>query len=346
MRCYYSKYILHFRTPGGTSRGVLKDKITYFIFLEVNGKVAIGECNLFHGLSYDDRSGYEEKLKQVCKRLPEEREGVLSALDEWPSIYFGVETLLKDLNGGCNRILYPEVISDKGFTIPTNALIWMGSHDEMMRQILDKLKAGYSSIKLKVGAIDFKAELELIRYIRREFSCDEVEIRLDANGAFPVHDALDKLNQLARYEIHYIEQPIKAGQWQEMAAIVEKAPFKVALDEDLIGLIEPSQKAALMNTVKPHMLILKPALIGGFASSDEWMKAVESQGGEWVITSALESNIGLNAIAQYAMTKHCLYPQGLGTGMLFTNNIPAPYSVDTKGLHFHPDKYWDLSQIL
>lgn len=345
MRCSFTRFTLHFKRPAGTSRGILHDKETYFLMLNDGSRTAYGECNRFRGLSYDDRDGYDEKLAEVCKRLPADRDDVLIGLSEWPSIMFGVETVLKDIENGSRQIIFPESVSGNGFSIPTNGLIWMGSKEEMIHQISGKLKEGYTSIKLKIGAIDFETELALMRFIRQQFTRDEVEIRTDANGAFSPAEALEKLKRISEFEVNYIEQPIRAGQWQEMAALAEASPVPIALDEELTGITTTEKRRALMDTIAPQMLILKPALIGGFRAADEWMSLIEDRGGQWVITSALESNVGLNAIAQYTATKSPSLPQGLGTGQLYTNNFPSPYSVDAKGLHYHQDKNWDLSTI-
>ncbi|HMU98244.1 MAG TPA: o-succinylbenzoate synthase [Chitinophagales bacterium] len=346
MNCYFKKYALKFKQPGGTSRGVLYEKETYFIFLQNEEKTAIGECNRFTKLSYDDRPNYEAKLAEICSRLPDEMEAVLQELTEWPSIFFGIEMLLKDWGNGGNRIIFPEAINENGFTIPTNGLIWMGSKESMLQQIKLKLDANYKSIKLKIGAIDFDTELELLQYIRKQFSVDEVEIRLDANGAFIYQEAKEKIKQLSDFGISYIEQPINTGQWQDMAALCNNSPIKIALDEELIGIQNSSKRKALIDTIQPQILILKHALIGGFYAADEWKKLIENNGGTWVITSALESNIGLNAIAQYTALKCSDYAQGLGTGQLFTNNFPAPYSIDANGLHYHKNQKWDLSALI
>lgn len=346
MQCFFKKYTLHFSKPGGTSRGVLHHKDTYFIFLRDGGTTAVGECNRFVHLSYDDRSDYEEKLAEVCRLLPEEMENILPRLREWPSIVFGVETLIKDFRNGGRRIIFPEAIHDNGFTIPINGLIWMGTKEAMKEQISVKLREGFTSIKLKIGAIDFTTELELCHFIRKQFSHKEVEIRTDANGAFSVKEALEKIKRLSGYHISYIEQPIKAGQWQEMAALVESSPVKIALDEELIGVLDSDLQQKLIQTISPHLLILKPALIGGFTATDHWKKLIEENDGSWVITSALESNIGLNAIAQYTVLGLSGYAQGLGTGSLYTNNIPSPYTADAQGLHYQPHKNWDLSLLV
>lgn len=345
MTCTFKKYILHFRKPGGTSRGILYDKETFILILRDREKTAYGECNLFRNLSCDDREGYEGKLAEVCIQLPVEKETILSRLTEWPSIYFGMETVLKDWENGSGQVIFPNAIKKNGFSVPINGLVWMGSEEEMKKQIAAKLKAGYTSIKLKIGAIDFDKEIALLKFIRDRFTEEEVEIRLDANGAFKYREAKEKLKRISDYQINYIEQPIKSGQWEEMALLSENSPVKIALDEELVGVLSLEKKKKLIETIKPQILILKPALAGGFSSCDEWKKLIEEQGGSWVITSALESNIGLNAIAQYAASDNVAMPQGLGTGQLFTNNFPSPLLVDSNGLHYHPNRSWDFSLL-
>ncbi len=345
MVCSFKKYTLHFKRSAGTSRGVLKDKDTYILMINDESGTAYGECNRFTGLSYDDLPGYEEKLADICRRLPSEKQHLLAELSDWPSIYFGVETALKDVENGCKQIIFPEGFSNSGFTIPANGLIWMGTKEEMERQVKQKLQEGYTSIKFKIGAIDFNTELALLKYVRNQFNEQEVEIRVDANGAFSSKEAKEKIRRISEFGVHYIEQPIKAGQWQEMAALAEDTPVKIALDEELIGINDPGRRRKLVETISPQMLILKPALVGGFSACDAWKELIESRGGSWVITSALESNIGLNAIAQYAAQHTTTIAQGLGTGQLFTNNFPSPYSTDSKGLHYHCDKNWDFSLL-
>ena len=341
----FIKYTLRFINPGGTSRGVLRTKDTCIVRWQDGQKVAYGECNMFKGLSYDDRPGYEDMLSEVCSRVAEEQETILDTLHEWPSIQFGVETLLKDWQNGGHHIIFPEAFGASGFTVPANGLIWMSDKATMQAQIDIKLKEGFTSIKLKIGAIDFGMELDLIKYIRSKFSADEVEIRVDANGAFGFAEAREKIKRLSDFDISYIEQPIRAGLWQEMAALAEDSPVKIALDEELIGIVDEQEQQRLINTIRPQLLIIKPALIGGFAKGDTWKRMIEASGGSWVITSALESNIGLNAIAQYAAKERSAYAQGLGTGQLFSNNFQAPYTVDASGLHYHPFQPWDFKLL-
>lgn len=345
MRCTFKKYTLRFINPGGTSRGVLHQKDTYILILKEGERNAYGECNLFKSLSCDDRPGYEDKLAAICRRLPDEKEKILPGLRQWPSIYFGVETVLRDRSNGSCRIIFPESVSPSGFSIPINGLIWMSDKQTMKEQIINKLKEGYRSIKLKIGAIDFESELGLLKFIRSQFRENEVELRVDANGAFLYEEAKEKIKRLSDYHVNYIEQPIKPGRWQEMAALAENTPVKIALDEELIGITSIREKKRLIDTIAPQILILKPALLGGFTSCDEWKKLIEDRGGSWVITSALESNIGLNAIAQYAAVDKGTMAQGLGTGQLFENNFSSPYTVDSNGLHYHCDKNWDFTLL-
>ncbi len=341
----FIKYTLKFIHSGGTSRGVLRTKDTYIVRWQDRQKVAYGECNMFQGLSYDDRTDYEGKLRDVCSRVVTEQEDILDTLHEWPSIQFGIETLLKDRYNGGQHIIFPEAFGAAGFTVPANGLIWMSDKNTMLEQINIKLKAGFTSIKLKIGALDFGSELDLIKYIRSQFTEDEVEIRVDANGAYDFEDAREKIKQLSDFGISYIEQPIRAGQWQEMAALAENSPVKIALDEELIGIVYEQEQRNLIDTIRPQLLIIKPALIGGFTEGDAWKRMIEATGGSWVITSALESNIGLNAIAQYTAQECSDYAQGLGTGQLFSNNFPSPYTVDASGLHYHPFQPWDFNLL-
>ena len=347
LQCNYHKYRLKFINPGGTSRGVLHEKETFIISLSGTdcGRIAFGECNLFRGLSDDDRPGYEEKLANICRRLPIEKESVLSTLRDWPSIYFGVETLLKDWENGCNKIIFSGDFVENKAGININGLIWMGSKDEMLFQIKKKLEDGFQCLKMKIGAIDFESELEVLHFIRKQFNADEITIRVDANGAFEVKDAAEKIKRLSAFDIHSIEQPIKAGQWQEMARLISVSEVPVALDEELIGIHSSEQKKQLLETIRPPFIILKPVLAGGFSGSDEWIYLIEKQGGSWWITSALESNIGLNAIAQYTSTKNNRLPQGLGTGKLYSNNFDSPLKIESGKLFYDKNARWNMANL-
>ncbi|GGD91982.1 o-succinylbenzoate synthase [Planktosalinus lacus] len=341
----YKKHILNFKHPGGTSRGVLKTKETWFLIINDGGKVGYGECGILRKLSADDRPDYEEKLKWVCENIHLGQEALYDALTEFPSIQTGVETAFLSLEAKQPFELFPSEFSRGKASIPINGLVWMGDKAFMMHQIKEKLASGFRCIKMKIGAIDFETEIALLKSIRKEYAADDIELRVDANGAFQPKEALEKLKRLSEMQIHSIEQPIKAGQWDEMAQLCEITPIPIALDEELIGVFDIEQKKNMLQTIQPQYIILKPSLIGGFHGSDTWIEIAENQNCGWWITSALESNVGLNAIAQYTFTKKSKLPQGLGTGSLFTNNIEAPLEVKNGLLKYNIHKEWNLKQL-
>lgn len=341
----FKKYILNFKQAGGTSRGVLHTKETFFIHLKDKSKSGIGECGLFRGLSSDDVPEYEEKLAWVCENIPLGLTYLLGELRHFPSIQFGLEQAFLSLNTPDNFILFPSDFTKGVASIPINGLIWMGSKEFMNQQIKEKLKSGFTTIKLKIGAIDFDTELELLASIRKEFSSDEIELRVDANGAFTPKNALEKLKRLSDLQLHSIEQPIKPKQWEYMAELCEKTALPIALDEELIGIFDSTKKQELLHQIKPQYIILKPSLIGGNAGSKEWIQAAKEQNISWWITSALESNIGLNAIAQFTYQLQTVMPQGLGTGSLFTNNFDSPLHVKKGHLFYDNSLQWNLNNL-
>ena len=343
IKANYKKYILNFKNPSGTSRGILRTKETWFIILEENGKTGIGETGLFRGLSIDDVSNYEEKLIWVCKNINLGLDKLLSEVIDFPSIQFGLEQAFLSLKSEDKFQLFPSQFTGGEKSIPINGLVWMGEKEFMKNQIKEKLKTGFSCIKMKIGAIDFDTEIELLKSIRKEFSSKEIELRVDANGAFNPKKALEKLQILSELEIHSIEQPIKQGQVNEMAQLCAKTPLPIALDEELIGVFSLEEKQQLLETIQPQYIILKPSLIGGFAGSKEWINLAEHNNCGWWITSALESNIGLNAIAQFTDTLQSNLPQGLGTGGLFTNNFESPLEVINGTLQYNPNKIWNFN---
>ncbi|WP_299671673.1 o-succinylbenzoate synthase [uncultured Polaribacter sp.] len=345
IKASYKKYILNFKNPSGTSRGILRTKETWFIILEKEGKQGIGETGLFRGLSVDDVPQYEEKLKWVCAHINEGLEKLLSEVIDFPSIQFGLEQAFLSLKSKHKFDLFPSEFTQGKQGIPINGLVWMGDKKFMKTQIQEKLKTGFSCIKMKIGAINFDAEIDLLKSIRKEFSAKEIALRVDGNGAFSPNEALEKLEQLSQLEIHSIEQPIKQGQLQEMASLCEKTPLPIALDEELIGVFTSEEKKRIIETVKPQFIILKPSLVGGFSGSKEWIKFAENNHIDWWITSALESNIGLNAIAQFTYTLENKLPQGLGTGGLFTNNFKSPLEVKNGTLQYNNSKRWDAEII-
>ena len=322
------KRILHFKQPAGTSRGVYTERNIWLIHLSDGKRTGIGECAPLPDLSSDALPDvqYETKLQQFCEDFCQSGEINYEAMRDYPSMLFGLETAVQALS----EPLFDTPFSRGEEGIPINGLVWMGRYDEMLQRMEEKLKKGFRCVKLKIGAIDFEQEFDLIKRIRDRFSFHEVELRLDANGAFKYEEALYKLELLSQYAIHSIEQPIRQGQWAYMAELCRESPLPIALDEELIGVNDPEMKGHMLNIIKPRYIILKPSLHGGMMGCREWIETAKEQGiGSW-ITSALESNIGLNAIAQFASDvygPHITMPQGLGTGQLFTDNIPMPLEI-------------------
>ena len=343
MTASYQKYTLNFKQPSGTSRGILKTKDTWFIIIASEGKKGIGECGMFRGLSIDDRPDFEAVLNWTCKNIFLGKEVLISKLKEFPSMQFGVEMAFLDLENQFPFELFPSKFTEGTDEIPINGLIWMGSEAFMKQQIQAKVEEGFTCIKLKIGAIDFQTELDLLKSIRTHFSADEIELRVDANGAFTPIDALEKLKRLSEYNLHSIEQPIKQGQVEEMAKLCQSSPLAIALDEELIGVFDVTDKYDLLQMIQPQYIILKPTLVGGFHGSNDWIEAAENSKIAYWITSALESNVGLNAIAQWTYTLESDRPQGLGTGGLFTNNFESPLDVKNGALHYSRKTDWNFN---
>ncbi|RTY84696.1 o-succinylbenzoate synthase [Flavobacterium sp. ZB4P23] len=340
MKATYHKYILNFKRPSGTSRGVMTEKETWFIVLEQDGKKGIGECGILRGLSIDDRPDYEEKLQWTCDNIHLGKDQLWEALLEFPSIQFGVEMAFRSLESENLFFLFPSEFTNGTKSILINGLVWMGEEAFMKQQIEEKLAQGFRCIKLKIGAIDFDKELQLLRFIREHFTPEQVEIRVDANGAFDVTLALNKLIQLSEFKLHSIEQPIQKNHTDRMADLCKKAPFPIALDEELIGVFTLAEKKQLLTKIKPQYIILKPSFVGGFRGTQEWISLAEKHKIGWWITSALESNIGLNAIAQWTFLQHNAMPQGLGTGALYTNNFDCPLEVSQGQLWYKKELDW------
>lgn len=327
-RIHIEPRTLHFKQPAGTSRGVYTTRRVWYLHLTSDsqpGREGIGECAPLPNLSCDDLPHYEQLLSSLCQEAAQS--GIdYERLHPYPSILFGLETAFRHFERG-TASLWDTPFSRGEQGIPINGLIWMGSYTQMLSQIEAKMQAGFRCIKLKIGAINFEEELSLLKMIRRHFSAKEIELRVDANGAFSPAEALEKLKRLSELDLHSIEQPIRAGQWDSMARLSQLSPLPIALDEELIGVHSTSRKKELLETIHPQYIILKPSLHGGLRGSQEWIAAASQLGIGWWITSALESNIGLNAIAQWCATLHNPLPQGLGTGALFTDNIPMPLEV-------------------
>ncbi len=335
-----SSKILHFKQPAGTSRGVYTTHRSYYVTLEKEGVKGVGECSILPDLSCDAMPWprYEAVLRKTCE-LVEQMGGIpYEMLRPYPSILFGLETAFAQVDAHGSTALSETPFSRGEEGIPINGLVWMGSFEEMYARLEEKLQQGFHCVKLKIGAIDFSRELELVRHIRKHFSKEQIELRVDANGGFTPENAMQRLRDLAKYEIHSIEQPVKQHQWREMAFLCKESPLPIALDEELIGVNQPEQKARLLDTIHPAYVVLKPSLHGGMMGCREWIRLARERGiGSW-ITSALESNVGLNAIAHFCAEvygPHITMPQGLGTGLLYMDNIDRP-------LEIIGDKLWYL----
>ena len=330
MNIEISDRLFHFRFAAGTSRGVYTTRRSWFVTLtDDEGRTGVGECAPLPDLSCDALPDYERILREMTCQVQQSGEIPYSQLLPYPSMLFGLETALWQLGHGFSALDdTPFARGEEG--IPINGLIWMGAFDEMSRRLDEKLSQGFHCIKLKIGAIDFDEELSLIRRIRERYGSDDVQLRVDANGAFSPEEALQRLDQLSRFDIHSIEQPIRQHQWKEMARLCKATPLPIALDEELIGVNLAMMKEELLDTIRPQYIILKPSLHGGMSGCEEWIEMAQQRGiGSWV-TSALESNIGLNAIAHFTAAMygpHITMPQGLGTGQIYSDNIPKPLEI-------------------
>ena len=334
-----SERTLHFKQPAGTSRGVYTTRKSYYLTITDDNRSSIkgvGECATLPDLSCDAVPEYFKILSDVCRMVEQTGNIPYDILRPYPSILFGLETAFAQLDANGSTCLYdtPFGRGEEGITI--NGLVWMGTFDEMYSRLETKLKAGFHCVKLKIGAINFDKELDLIKHIREAFDKNTIELRVDANGGFSPDNAMERLEALAKYDIHSIEQPIKQHQWGEMARLCKETPLPIALDEELIGVNVKSMKEYLLETIRPQYIILKPSLHGGMYGCTEWIQMAKERGINSWITSALESNVGLNAIAHYCAKTYgpsVLMPQGLGTGQLFTDNIDMPLVIDG-------DKIW------
>jgi o-succinylbenzoate synthase len=349
------KKVFQFNFKARTSRGLMKDKISWFIKIldsENSSVVGIGECGPLPGLSVDSRPDYEDVLNQVVGKVSGltsvHPENVYSSLSEivppgFPSIRMGLETAMLDLLNGGKRLIFNNSFIT-GQPIPINGLIWMGDMDFMMNQINQKIAEGFDCIKLKVGGLDFDRECDTLNYLRKRYFKNNIVIRLDANGAFKPEDVLYRIEQLAKFNIQSIEQPIKAGQ-EEMEELCRKSIIPVAFDEELIGKETAEEKRGLLERLKPQFIILKPSLHGGFSGCAEWISIAESLSIGWWITSALESSIGLNAICQFTANYDIKLHQGLGTGSIYSNNFPSPLQVSKGNISYSSVGEWDISGL-
>ena len=345
LKADFTSHTLIFKNPSGTSRGVLNSKPSWFlrVWNDNNPNIyGVGECAPIKGLSIDPIDKIDKKLIQICDNI-NDLESV--NINQFPCIQFGIETALKDLKNGGRKIIFNNSFSKSESKIKINGLIWMDDKEAMLNSIRLKIKNGFKCLKLKIGAIDFSDELSLLAFIRKEFNSSELEIRVDANGAFNKENALLKLNYLAKFDIHSIEQPIKPNQFSTMNKLCNESPIPVALDEELIGTINNQKKEALLDTISPKYIVLKPSLLGGLDSTKAWIKLAEKRKIKWWVTSALESNIGLNAIAQFTAEFDNKLPQGLGTGQIYNNNIPSFLELKADEIYINDKLKWDLSNL-
>lgn len=343
MNAWYKKYELIFKSPAKTSRGEYQTRTVWFLFLNENGQTGIGECAPLAGLSTETPEQVEKLLVEICKNPKAFIENP-TLTETASSVRFALETAWCDLKNGGKQQLFPSAFSAGKQGIPINGLIWMGEKKFMQQQIQEKIETGFHCIKIKIGGIDFEKEIQLLKSIRDKYSAEKIILRLDANGAFQPKDAMEKMLRLAEFQIHSIEQPVASGQWNKMMQICNKSPIPIALDEELIGIYSTIEKEKLLDTIQPQFLVLKPSLHGGFSGCDEWIELAEQRKIGWWITSYLESNIGLNAIAQWTFHKNAQGFQGLGTGGLFTNNLESPLEIRGEQLWINPEKSFQFSK--
>lgn len=342
MLASYNKHSLTFKKPARTSRGEMLSHEVYFIKLQHNNRTGYGEAAPLKGLSIDDRPDFEQKLIECCQFINDGLPVDALPLTAFPSLQFAFETASFSL-----QFKEPFKVFETSFytgtPIKINGLVWMNTKQEMLEEAFAKAEQGFDCIKFKVGALDFDEECRLLEAFRKRYSAFKVELRLDANGAFTPTDAINKIKELSRFEIHSIEQPIKAKQQEWMQELCATTPIPIALDEELIGVDVTLEGERLLKFIKPQFIILKPTLLGGFINANTWIKYSEQQEIGWWATSALESNIGLNSIAQWCSSHHNSLPQGLGTGGLYTNNVNSPLLVEKGYLMYRPNTIWDIT---
>jgi o-succinylbenzoate synthase len=358
IQAIYQKHPLQFKFSAGTSRGVLTEKDSYYVRIFDNRNPSLfglGECSPLKGLSVDDKPDFEINLSKICNSFSLitnnpyawDISAVVRELvgNEFPSIQFAFESALLDYRNGGKRIIFDNDFAHGRKPIEINGLIWMGDEEWMRHQIDQKLQEGYRCLKMKIGAIDFEKEFALLSYIRKQYEPEQITLRVDANGAFSPDEAPEKLRRLTTLGLHSIEQPIRAGQVAQMARLCSQTPLPIALDEELIGVSAVDDKRNILESIRPQYIILKPTLLGGFAHCREWIALAVKMGIGWWMTSALESNVGLNAISQFTAEFDTQLPQGLGTGQLFTNNIESPLRISGGWLHYDLNRSWDMSPI-
>ncbi len=327
----YSKHLLSFQKPAKTSRGEYVEKPSWLVHLGDKVIKGSGEASPLWDLSIDGKVDIDKKLQELPEQISES--DLLDLLESWvpgkpgalPSLRFAFHCAFLDYKTGGTGIWVDSAFTQKQSGIPINGLVWMNSIETMEEEAYSKISQGFRCIKFKVGALDFDEECKLLERIRAKHSAFQLEIRLDANGAFAEDTAVEQLKELYRFGIHSIEQPIKAG-LESMEKVCRESAIDVALDEELIG-IDPKNGTSLLTRLKPRYIILKPTLLGGLDLCDQWINSAKRADCGWWSTSALEGNVGLFAIAQWVSQKPNIPYQGLGTGSLFVENFPAKTEV-------------------
>lgn len=338
LQASWNKVTFYFTFPAGTSRGILHQKDSWFIEIwdkEKPNQKGTGECSIIKGLSRDKLSKLEGKIEQICNDINNGTQPEKFELNDYPALKFAIETAMFDLQCAQKDVLFPSEFTEGKKGIRINGLIWIDTIDTMWEAFEKKIRAGFTCIKIKIGAYNWSDELALLKKIRKKYPAEALEIRVDANGAYTFVDAQIVLEDLHKLSVHSIEQPIKQGQASIMAELCKISPVFIALDEELINDFTREEKAALLNQINPKYLILKPSLLGGFKECEEWISLANERKIGWWITSALESNIGLSAIAQWTYTLNNSLHQGLGTGQLFTNNTSSPLDIKGEQLWFN-----------
>lgn len=355
LQASFFKRTFHFSFNARTSRGAMKQRDSWFLKVWDSGSpevFGIGEAGPVPGLSSEKPTDIHKQLTDVVQKIssglslasvrsiPEINEQFRS-MTLYPSVLVAVETALLDLQSGGKRIIFNNDFV-KGKPVSINGLVWMGGLDVMLQQVSIKIEEGFTCIKLKIGGLNFEKELDILQFVRRKYFRDQINIRLDANGAFKAEQVMYKLMDLSQYDVHSIEQPLKAGS-SFLPELCQKSPIPIALDEELTGISTREGKMELLDRVKPQFLVLKPSLHGGFYGCAEWISLADERGIGWWVTSAMESNVGLNAIAQFASNYPLPLPQGLGTGTIFRDNIPSPLEVKRGTLVYDTQGIWDFS---
>ncbi|MBK8339075.1 MAG: o-succinylbenzoate synthase [Flavobacteriales bacterium] len=348
LRARWIEHTLRPRFELGTSKGPITARTVWYLIVwhrdrpEVQG---IGEAALFPGHSKEFPADVRTKLLELCSDTSNWEQRLHTDLIDVPSVRFALEQCLRDLEAGGSKTLFPSEFTLGRQAIPINGLVWMGDKATMKQRIREQIDSGYSTVKMKIGAIAIEDELALLKAVRAEYNASDLTLRVDANGAFSAQQAPEVLKRLADLQVHSIEQPVAPGLYEVMTELCADPPIPIALDEDLIGANTHDAKIDLLDNVKPQYIVIKPSLVGGWVAAQEWIDLANARNIGWWITSALESSIGLNAIAQFTATLNVTLAQGLGTGKVYENNIPSPLLAEKGFLRYRPEAEWDLSTL-